>query len=251
MRFYLAVAALASLTAGAAQAAPVNLSSWTAESGFGTQPQANWALAADNNSVTQTVNSDPSVLYDGSGSSQGKALSGSIRVNTTGDDDFIGFVLGFDAGELDGTAAAIDYWLLDWKQGTQTHLGQSGPAGLALSHVTGPDPTGAELWGHSGDVNEIARGGTLGNIGWSDLTDYTFELVFTPSLIQVKVNGNLEISHAGAFLDGGFGFYNYSQSTVLYAGIEEDPAPGIVPLPAGFPLLLGALGILGLVRRKT
>lgn len=250
MKSFLAAATVATLTAGAAQAAPVNLSTWSSEDGFGSQSSAAWDVAGDNNSVLQKNNSDPAVFYDGAAASQGKALSGTIEVKTTGDDDFIGFVLGFDSGELSGSASSIDYWLVDWKQGNQTHLGQYAPAGLALSHVTGVDATGAELWGHSGDVNQVARGTNLGSTGWADNTPYLFKLIFTSSLIQVWVNGVLEISHAGSFQDGGFGFYNYSQSTVEYAGIQEDPAPSTIPLPAGLPLLVGALGALGLARRR-
>ena len=249
MKILTAIAVSLAVTAGAAQAAPVDLSTWISEDGFGTQPPANWNLAGDNNSVTQTVNSDPGVFYDGNGSSQGKALSGTIRVNTASDDDFIGFVLGFDNGELNGTAASTDYWLVSWKQGNQNHLGEFAAAGLSLSHVTGTDPTGADLWGHVGVVNEVKRGTSLGNVGWSDLTEYTFDLIFTSTLIQVWVNGALEISHAGNFEDGGFGFFNYSQTNVTYAGIEEDVAPGI-PLPAGLPLMLAGLGAFGLASRR-
>lgn len=141
---------------------------------------------------------------------------------------------------------------MDWKQGTQDHLGQTAPAGLALSHVTGVDNTGADLWGHTGVVNQVARGNNLGNTGWADNTVYSFDLIFTATAIQIKVDGVTEITHFGNFEDGGFGFYNYSQSTVEYAGIQEDTAPPIpgVPLPAGLPLLVGALGALGLVRRR-
>lgn len=238
-----------------ALAAPVNLSTWSAENGPGAQPLANWSLAGDNNSVTQTVNSRVSVFYDGASSSQGKALSGTIRVNTAIDNDFVGFVLGMEAGEVNGSAAFVDYWLIDWKQADQNYAGFA-PAGLALSHVTGSTGQEGDFWAHTGVVSEKLRGSSLSDTGWSDETAYNFELVFTDDLIQVKVNGATELSWTSAqngakFQDGGFGFYNYSQGNVTYAGIEEDPAPpSAVPLPAGLPLMLVGLGAFGLLRRR-
>ena len=236
---------------GAAHAVPVNLSSWSVEDGpgFFGGGISSWNLSADNNSVTQRVNSRVSVFSNGSSSSQGTSLSGSIRVNGALDDDFIGFVFGFDAGEMNGSASSVDYWLVDWKQGTQNHAGTIGNAGLALSHVTGATTNANDFWGHQGVVSEVARGTSLGSTGWADLTDYTFKLVFTASLIQVYVNGALEISQSGSFGDGGFGFYNFSQPDVTYAGITENVvAP--VPLPAGLPLLAGAIGLLGFAKRR-
>ncbi|WP_375228841.1 VPLPA-CTERM sorting domain-containing protein [Roseobacter sp. S98] len=244
------------LLASGVLAAPVDLSGWSVEQGPGAQPAGNWSLAPDNNSVTQTVNSQVSVFYDGAASSQGKALSGTIRVNTSFDDDFVGFVLGMDAGEVDGSAGTVDYWLVDWKQGNQTYLDTLGEAGLSLSHVTGSTLAEQDFWGHIGVLSEKKTATNLGATGWNDLQTYTFELIFTETLIEVSVDGVKEISytsaeHGSLFKDGGFGFYNYSQGNVTYAGIEEEPAPpSTVPLPAGMPLLLAGLGGLGLLGHR-
>jgi hypothetical protein len=253
--FFAAAVATAAMTTTAI-AAPVNLSTWSDEQGPGAQPPGNWSLAADNNSVTQTVNSQVSVFYDGAATSQGKALSGTIKINSNNDDDFVGFVLGMDSGEVDGLAGNVDYWLIDWKQGDQTYLNTLGKKGLALSHVTGSTTDEAEFWGHNGVVSEVTRGANLGNTGWAVGTEYQFELIFTAAKIEVKVDGVSELvytsaQNGGLFQDGGFGFYNYSQADVTYAGIEEDPAPNTVPLPAGMPLLLGGLGLFGLLRRRS
>lgn len=67
----------------------------------------------------------------------------------------------------------------------------------------------------------------------------------------MKVDGVLELSltaaEAGlaAFDNGSFGFYNYSQSNVLYAGITEDVAPDPDPPVVGVPEP-GMLGLFGL-----
>ena len=242
------IATLAALCAGfgAANAAPVDLSTWQV-AGTGT-----WNLAADNNSVKQTVNGNPTIFFNGN-NSQGLALSGQITVETGSDDDFIGFVLGYNSGDLNNPNA--DYILIDWKQGNQTFFGCQGKRGLSVSHVSGQLANNDGAWCHNpgNNVTELQRAANLGDTGWADNTTYDFQLTFTETVIQVFVNGVLEINIAGNFANGSFGFYNYSQANVRYAGIQEEVAPpvnGEIPLPAAFPLMLAGLGGLGFVTRR-
>ncbi|MBX3679354.1 MAG: PEP-CTERM sorting domain-containing protein [Rhodocyclaceae bacterium] len=231
---------------GSASAALVNLSGWTAEGGA-----SNWTVAADKNSVFQSVNGSPAVFFSGS-NDQGKALSGKIRVETTSDDDYIGFVLGYNSGEA--TAAATDFILIDWKQTNQSFYGCQGLAGLAISRVSAGLPDSAVTWCHSGSITELARATTLGSIGWADNTEYAFDLVFTATNIQVKVNGATELNVDGTFGDGSFGFYNYSQQSVRYSALQEDIVPdpdNTVPEPSSLALLgFGLFAAAGLRKRS-
>jgi hypothetical protein len=240
-------AAIAALVSVPAVAAPVDLSSWVAEgsSGF------NWVLQPGNNDVLQTVNGNPTVFY-GPGNAQGRALSGTIRVNTTSDDDFIGFVLGYKAGDIN--AASTDFLLIDWKQGTQGSFGCSALVGLAVSRATQGLRNNSGAWCHQGaGVTELARAATLGSTGWADNTTYTFDIEFTSSNVKVFVDEVLQFDLDGSFSNGAFGFYNYSQAQVLYAGIEEvvlPPPVGAIPEPATWAMLIAGFGLVGAAARR-
>lgn len=244
-------------------AAPVDLTSWIGEDVPGS-PASNWDVQPGNDSVLQTINSRPSFFYEAGTDSQGKKLSGKIKVEDPennplcpdcNDDDFIGFALGLDAGEVGNSTA--DFILIDWKQADQGPFppGPFGLAaeGLAISHVTNADDE-VQFWNHdSGEVTEIARATTLGSTGWTDFQEYSFELVFTSNLIQVSVDGALELSitaaDAGlsAFDDGSFAFYNYSQADVRYSAIEEE---SVIPEPSTFALFTLGLGMFGIGYRR-
>ena len=234
----LASAVLLGLTLGIpvdtqAQFVDVNLSTWTAERG-------SWSLASDRLSVKQTVNGWPVFFYSDF-EVIGSDMQGKIRVETSGDDDFVGFVLGFEPG--DSWSETADYLLIDWKQGNQSYnFGSDYPGGgctpgtyarrgLALSRVSGK-ATADELWGHTNfddpcygldsGVEEIARAATRGSTGWSDYAEYTFRFEMTATSLRVFVNGTKEFDVTGSFSNGRLGFYNYSQAQVRYSGFEAE-----------------------------
>lgn len=236
--------ATATLAAFNGHAATIDLSSWTQEG------DGNWILQTGNDTVLQTVNGQPTVFHSGT-NSQGQSLSGEITVTTTSDDDFIGFVLGYNAGDL--TNEDADYLLIDWKQANQSFSNWgTATEGLAISRVT-DELFNLNAWDHEAalGVEELQRATNLGSSGWDDNTTYSFDLIFTSSLVQVFVNDVLEISVTGSFSDGAFGFYNFSQPNVLYAGITSDVVepPANVSAPATLGITL--LGLLGLLARRV
>ena len=100
-------------------AAPVNLNTWSQESypavaGF--SPGV-WTVGGGGSNVTQSVNGQPT-LYVGDFNAYGTKITGKIRAGNDGDDDYIGFALGFVAG--DTTNPLANYLLVDWKQGSQS-----------------------------------------------------------------------------------------------------------------------------------
>jgi hypothetical protein len=223
----LAILALVSIMAPSfANAISVDLSGWSSEGG-----SSNWAVQPGNDTVLQSVNGAPTVFFDSSAvSTQGTALNGKISVTNGGnwDNDFIGFVLGYNQGEIFSSTA--DYYLVDWKQGDQAGWGE----GLSISHVTNGSggnttSTSGSFWQHTADeVDLITRATNLGDTGWVDETEYAFNIIFTSSLIEIKVDGFTELSitpsdvaGVSSFTDGSFGFYNYSQEDVLYSSITQ------------------------------
>lgn len=228
-------------------AAPVDLNAWTAESypavsGFGS---GNWTVAGDGLSVFQSVNGQPT-LFVSDFDAFNSTLEGVIRVSAgAGDDDLIGFALGYDPGDVSNASA--DYLLIDWKAVSQNFdfgapsctPGSACPAGLAISRVSGI-PTADEFWGHtnfdapacsdlSHGLVELARGATLGATGWSKGVDYRIRFDFIPTRVRVFVDDVLQADIAGSFSNGRFAFYNFSQASVTYSGftVVDNPVPAL------------------------
>jgi len=244
-----------------ASADSVDLSTWTAESypavsGFGAGV---WTVSAGGDTVTQSVNGQPTLFFSDF-DAMGTDVRGTIRV-TGSDDDFMGFVLGFDPGDTSSSGA--DYLLIDWKGANQdfdfgnpsTTPGGLAPAGLAVSRVTGV-PTADEFWQHTnyashtgGGLTELARGTNLGATGWARNTDYVFRFVFHGSQLQVYVDDVLELDIAGSFSNGRIGFYNFSQAGVVYSAFTVEDAPPI-PEPATLSLLGVGMAAIAVRRRR-
>ncbi len=236
-------AALLAAPAIATTEVPVNLSSWTAQ-GSGT-----WNVEAGGNSVVQTVNTALPTVFFAPGNAQGTRLSGTIQHYAPfTDDDFMGFVLGFKSGDL--TASATDFLLIDWKQGTQASGGCTAVAGLAISRVSQGLSNGNSAWCHNAGITELARASTLGSTGWSDGTEYRFDIEFTASNVRVLVDDVEQFNIGGTFADGAFGFYNYSQARVRYAGITTADLPALVPEPASWAMLITGFGLVGSSMRR-
>lgn len=226
-----------------AQFTEVLLNEWTAERG-------SWTVATDKKSVKQTVNGPPVFFYSPF-EVIGSTMQGKISVETTGDDDFVGFALGFNPG--DSWNENADYLLVDWKQLDQTHdftpspgfegagctPGTAAKKGLAVSRVFGT-ATVDELWGHrnlvgscadlDSGVEELQRGATLHSTGWKDwvyprYVTYTFRFEMTSTSLKVYVAEEdkpetKEIDITGTFSNGRLAFYNFSQAGVKYSGYE-------------------------------
>ncbi len=231
-----------------------DLNRWVEESypGVSGFPDGEWVVADDAVTVKQIKNGQPTMFISEFDVFNTEATVG-ISVSG-GDDDLIGFVLGFVPGDTTNTNA--DYLLVDWKKGTQSFNfgspsctgGSQSLKGIAVSRVTGI-PTADEMWGHvdfdnatcsplGQGVTELARAATLGATGWATNTEYDFRISYGPTRLKVWVNDVLQFDLAGDFPPGRIGFYNFSQANVTYRAFDLEAAGSIegsvIPLIGSF-----------------
>lgn len=209
-----------------ANAGLIDLNSWTATSG------GTWNVQGGGTSVLQTTNGQPTFFLSDSNYIN-TIFDGTFGVETSSDDDFIGFAFGY--------ANSTDFLLFDWKQGNQT----TAQSGFTLSKISGSD---VDYWGHTGSDITVLASDYVGNNGWADNTVYDFSLDFTTSRIKIDIDGSNIFDVSGSFSTGKFGFYNYSQSNVRYTGFTEEQSPSTVPEPSTFAIF--ALGVIGLASRR-
>ena len=176
-----------------------------------------WSATPDGLTATQTANTEAAAVVTPYPAEAGPLVLELQVQELFGDNDFIGLVLGMNPGDAANPAA--DFLLLDWKQATQLAYGATGDVGLAVSRVAGI-PGNADLWGHQGTVTELQRGFNLGNTGWIDFVTYTLTVTYTPTRLQVAVNGVPEIDLAGVFPQGTVGLYNFGQPQARYEWIS-------------------------------
>jgi RHS repeat-associated protein len=190
----------------------VNLATWTVKQYPSSQGNASWQRDATNTIVTQTINADPSILVSDFNLSNAQ-MEGTWRVNTTTDDDYIGFVFGYQNSE--------HFYLFDWKQTSQDVAAR----GMSLKVVSADSPlTGDDFWPTAG--NARVRPLYHNTIGWAEFTDYQFTLQFHPGEIRIVVKRGATVLadftvNDSTYTNGKFGFYNYSQAAVQYSGFRR------------------------------
>jgi hypothetical protein len=253
--FFCALVLISAPMAG--NAAPLDLSGWSELTldFAGGQPAGNWVLESGNTAVVQQVNADPS-FYLNNINQTSFSMDGSWQVITSSDDDYMGFVFGYKNSS--------NFYLFDWKQGTQSYVGRTANEGMTIKKMTGSTGDGladlslAEFWENGvdfGDMTILAQnhGSTE---GWLDNVLYDFHLDFnlTPGEIHIEImQGTTTLWDVtvtdNTFTSGQFGFYNFSQQSVRYAGFEQTGGQ-VVPEPATIALMgLGLAGV-GFARKR-
>lgn len=238
--------------------AAIDLSSWTPLTldFSGGQPPGNWQLQAGNETVIQTVNADPSFFLNNLNQTA-FSMDGSWRVKTRSDDDFMGFVFGYQN--------SANFYLFDWKQGSQDSYGGSAAEGMTVKKYTGATGDGlvdlslGEFWENQSDLGdmEILAQNHGSAQGWVDNKFYDFHLDFNlvPGQFNIVVKDGATVLWDTTVVDstftgGQFGFYNYSQEQVEYAGFVQTGGIPVVP-DGGSSVALLAVALGGLAAVKS
>jgi hypothetical protein len=196
---------------------------------------ASWNVEPGGHTVLQTVNGDPTFFV--SDQTFGDIImQGTIKVATTGDDDYIGIVFGFSAP----VSTSDNYYnmvMYDWKQNTQSANGYTGQEGHNLSRVDGIF-SGSEYWQYFWGHTDTGPGGKFdvlatdygGTKGWVDNYEHTFRLIYSSTQIKIVIDDVTIFDISGSFPSGKVGFYNFSQAQVRYGNVQiSQVGPGQVP----------------------
>lgn len=201
----------------------VNMNTWSKQ---GAQSNGLWTVQGGGSRVYQTRN-DPPSFFISPYELINVRITGTLRVDpNVWDDDYIGFVFGYQ-DPLGNDSTSHDFWLFDWKRGTQSYVNLIAPEGFHLTRINGTisnvNQVHRYFWNHetnppiSNCVDSLLRKHSVLGAGWQPGQTYTFELTYTSVRIEIRINNQVIVSRTGCFQPGRFGFYNYSQEQVTYA----------------------------------
>jgi len=194
------------------------LSNWTQEGG---STAGTWVVSSTGLSVEQTMPLGRPTFFVSPDEIINTTITGTLRVETSADDDIIGFVFGYKKpisanGDTDNDR---EFLLFDWKQVTQTiGTGETAQEGFALTKVNGLFTSNLPgFWGHqdSAEFDVLATAYSSTN-GWVNNTTHNYELIYETDRIRISIDTIPIFDVSGSFEPGRFGFYNYSQEDTRY-----------------------------------
>ncbi len=194
---------------GFGPAQPMIATDWE-DVGLDSASNANWQFEDEGLTTRQTAHPNAVGLvsdFDMANS----MIEGTFEVESTGDDDWIGFLIGYQNKQ--------QHYLLDWKQNYQG----SAVRGIAFRKYDNPIENGVvtgQYWNNVSDstferlyYNDVAR---------QDLVEYKLQLSFINGTITADITNGVELVDSitvndSTFTDGRFGFYMQSQERGVFS----------------------------------
>lgn len=210
--------------ASAQCSAIIDLNTWNQE---GPAANGTWTVNGAGTSVTQSINGLPTFFVSPEEFINVR-MTGTIS-SSGGDDDFIGFVFGYQ-NPIGGAGPnyPMETMLFDWKRGTQG-AAQEGRYLVQMDtnfNLANNASVTNFFWGKQSTPNHNVLGAVTGaNTGWNQNVNYNFELTYLADRVTIVINNDTFFDVTGCFQSGRFGFYNYSQNPVVYSNFAYQLLP--------------------------